>query len=350
MERRVLPGTDLEVSRVCLGTMTFGEQNTEADAHAQLDRAFERGVNFVDTAEMYPIPARAETHAETERIVGRWLARRPREQVVLATKVAGFGRNTDWLRRGEREQCAALDKRDIMLACDASLKRLRTDYIDLYQIHWPARSVPLFGAGAFDPSDDRPVPSVQEQLEAMHRLVGAGKVRHVGVSNETAWGVCQFTRVAEQYGLPRIVTIQNVYNLMSRAFESDLLEACHREAVGLLAYSPLAFGFLTGKYRSGARPPGARITRYGERWPRYAKPLIPEAVQAYEQVARRFGIELTSLALGFVCSRPFVASAIIGATTIAQLDQCLDACQTAVDADMLAAVDAVHVRITNPAP
>ncbi|HWS76636.1 MAG TPA: aldo/keto reductase [Quisquiliibacterium sp.] len=350
-ERIRLGASDLEVPRICLGTMTFGRQNTERDGHLQLNYAYERGIDFIDTAEVYPIPVNAETAGATERIVGSWLRGKPRDKVILASKVAGPGRGMDdWLRAGAREGCKPLDKRDIVQACEASLRRLGTDYLDLYQIHWPARNVPQFGANRFDEAAEREAASLREQLEAMARLVKDGKVRHVGVSNETAWGVCEATRLADRFGLPRIAGIQNVYNLMSREFEQALREACFRERVGLLAYSPLAFGWLSGKYRGGAKPAGARMTLFGDGWPRYAKPEIPAAADAYAAIAARFELTPTQLALGFVASRPFVASTIVGATTMDQLRQCIDGCNTRLPDEALAAIEEEHQRMPNPAP
>ena len=350
IQRIRLGASDLEVPRICLGTMTFGRQNSERDAHLQLNYAFERGLGFIDTAEVYPIPVTPETAGTTERIVGSWLRGKPRDRILLASKVGGPGRGMQGIRTGAREDCLPLDKRDILLACEASLKRLGTDYLDLYQIHWPARNVPQFGANRFDEALEREAVTMREQLEAMAQLVREGKVRQIGVSNETAWGVCEATRLADRFGMPRIASIQNVYNLMSREYEQALREACFRERVGLLAYSPLAFGTLTGKYRNGARPAGARLTLFEGSWPRYAKPGIPAAVEAYAEIATRFGLTLTQLALGFVSSRPFVASTIIGATTMDQLRQCIDACETRLPDEALAAIDEAHARLPDPAP
>jgi aryl-alcohol dehydrogenase-like predicted oxidoreductase len=349
IERTRLGRSDLDVSRICLGTMTFGQQNTEREAHAQLDHALAHGIDFIDTAEMYPIPVKADTYSTTERYLGNWLAAGNRERVVLASKVAGPGRGMHWIRQGERDGVGELSKRDIVLACEASLKRLRTDRIDLYQIHWPARNVPIFGAKRFDPSRDVECAPIHEQLEAMAMLVRDGKVRAVGVSNETPWGVCEFTRLAEVHGLPRIATIQNVYNLMSREFDAGLAETCHREQVGLLAYSPLAFGFLSAKYEHGARPAGARITLFGDSWPRYGRPQIAEAVSLYRAIAERVGLTPAALALAFVYRSPYVASTIIGATSIAQIDEAIAAWDVKLDEETLAAIDTVHERLTNPA-
>ena len=350
IDRIRLGASALEVPRICLGTMTFGQQNTEREAHVQLNYALERGVDFIDTAEIYPMPIQQSTGGATERIVGSWLRGKPRDRVILASKVAGPGRGMDWIRSGGRSGTPDLGKRDIVLACEESLKRLGTDHIDLYQIHWPARNVPMFGANRFDPTQEREAVTIHEQLEAMEQLVRDGKVRHVGVSNETPWGLCEFTRIAERYGLPRIASVQNVYNLMSREFEQGLDETCLRERVGLLAYSPLAFGLLSGKYRDGARPAAARMTLFGDRWARYAKPKIQGAADGYADIARRFGLTPVQLALGFVYRRPFVASTIIGATTMEQLRQCIDAWETRLPDEAVAAIEALHAETPNPAP
>lgn len=348
---RIRLGTSpLEVPRLALGTMTFGEQNSESGAHAQLDFALDHGIDFIDTAEMYPIPAQARTTGATERIVGNWLKSRPRDRVTLATKVSGPGRGMDWLRTGDRAGLAPLSRKDILLACDASLARLRTDYIDLYQIHWPARNVPAFGSTRFDPARDEPCTALHEQLDALTHLVRAGKVRAIGVSNETAWGLCEFARLAEQYGLPRIATVQNVYNLLSRHWEDALHEAAHRERVSLLAYSPLAFGYLTGKYIDGGKPPRARLTLFGDRWPRYAKPGVAAAAGEYARLAARHGLTPLQLALGFMRSRPFVASTLLGATSVEQLRQAIDAWRTPLPEPVLAEIEALHAARPNPAP
>jgi aryl-alcohol dehydrogenase-like predicted oxidoreductase len=345
--------SDLMVPKICLGTMTWGKQNTELQAHEQLDYALSRGLNFIDTAEMYPIPVGEATHARTETYIGNWMHARganKRSELVIATKVAGPGRGMAWVRKGNRADIGEVSKKDIVLACEASLQRLKTDYIDLYQIHWPARNVPMFGSSKFDVTKERESASIDEQLEAMHQLCKDGKIRFCGVSNETSWGVGEFTRISEKYSLPRIATIQNVYNLMSRQFEDGLEESCFREEVGLLAYSALAFGYLTGKFMNGAKPEGSRISLFGTNWPRYSKPAIPIAVAEYDKVAKQFGLTLTQLALAFDYHRPCVASTIIGATSIEQLKECIDAYATKLSPEILAAIDEVHFRMPNPAP
>jgi len=345
MEYRRLGQDGPEVSAICLGTMTFGQQNDEAEGHAQLDRAFERGINFIDTAEMYPVPTRAETSGATERIVGSWLARQPREKVVLATKAAGPARSLGWIRGGP----LALDRDNLRAAVEASLKRLRTDYIDLYQLHWPERNQPMFGQWQYEPEKERDCTPIRAQLDALAELVAEGKVRHVGLSNEHPWGVMEFVRLAREHGLPRVVSTQNAYSLLNRVYEYGLAETCHREQVGLLAYSPLAFGLLSGKYLKDAGASG-RITLFEGFGQRYSKPNVAPAVQAYAELAAAHGLTPTQLALAFTYRRWCVASTIIGATSVAQLDQNLDAWEVEITPELAAGIDAIHLRYTNPAP
>jgi len=343
MRQRTLPGTTLRVSEICLGTMTFGEQNSEAEAHAQLDYAVAQGINFIDTAEMYPVPPNATTQGRTELHVGSWLARQKRQNLVVATKIAGPGRR-DWIRGGRTD----LTRDVIAEGVGTSLERLRTDYIDLYQIHWPQRNVPMFGAYEFDPTKDRDGPSIEQQVEGMAAMIEAGRIRHYGLSNETAWGVSAFQRAARALGVPGPITTQNTYNLVSRAVDGDLAEALHRESMSLLAYSPLAGGMLTGKYRGGAKPAGARYARFDTVGTRYRKPLVHEAVDAFAAVAERHGLTLVELALGYVRSRWHVGATIIGATSIAQLEEDIAAAQVELDAATLADIAAVHLRFPNP--
>lgn len=335
----------LTVSSVCLGTMTFGQQNDLSSAHSQLDLAFDAGVNFFDTAELYPVPARAETYGHTEAIVGAWLSCKPRDRIVVATKVAGPSRNLSWIRGGP----PALDRENIRAAIDGSLARLKTDYVDLYQLHWPERNAPIFGQHAFDPTRERQAVSVGQQLEVLRELVDEGKVRFVGLSNETPWGACEFLRVAKTYGLPRVVSIQNAYNLLNRVFDYGLAEVCHREDLGLLAYSPLAMGHLSAKYLDNPEADG-RIKSFPGFAQRYTKENVQSAVRAYASLARSRGIAPATLALAFVAGRPCVASTIIGATTLAQLEQNLAAFDHVLDAETRGEIDRIHVRFTNPAP
>jgi aryl-alcohol dehydrogenase-like predicted oxidoreductase len=345
MEYRKLGASDLLVSSVCLGTMTFGQQNTEAEGHLQLDAAFARGVNFIDTAEMYPVPARAETCGATEAIVGSWLKGRPRDKLVVATKVAGPSRGMGWIRGGP----LALDGENIRAAVEGSLRRLGTDYIDLYQIHWPARNQPMFGQWRFDAAAERPATPIPEQLAILAELVKEGKIRYVGLSNEHPWGLMTFLRAADELGLPRVVSVQNAYSLLNRGFEQTLAEVCFRESVSLLPYSVLGFGHLTGKY---LEDPGAsgRISLFPAFGQRYDKPGVRPAVAAYANLACRYGMAPAELAVAFVAGRPFVGSVILGATSLAQLEANLRACEKLLDNHILAEIDALHLQFTNPAP
>lgn len=352
MQTIQLGQSDLRVTPVCLGTMTFGEQVGEADAHAILDRAVARGINFIDTAEMYAVPARKETFGATETILGRWFAARPglREKLVLATKVAGPSRGMPWVREG-----AGMTQDDIIASCEGSLRRLQTDVIDLYQIHWPERNVPAFGATYYDPTQERSKTSIYEQLEALNRLVREGKVRYVGLSNETPYGVHEFVRVAEQYELPRIASVQNAYCLLNRTVDNGLDETMHRLGVGLLAYSPLGFGLLTGKYDASGTsgpdaPKGARISSYesvrNQRWGR-ADALA--AARRYNALAREHGLTPTRMALAWCYTNWRVASTILGVTSLAQLDEDLDAWGTTLSPELLAAIDRIRWEMRDPA-
>lgn len=348
---KTLPLGPLAVTPICLGTMTFGEQVSEADSHAILDRALERGVNFLDTAEMYPVPPGGETYGRTEQILGSWFARRPevRARVVLASKVAGPARGMPWVRGGGND----VTPEGIVQACDASLKRLQTDVIDLYQIHWPNRNAPSFGSLYFDPSKDQPQTSVHDQLDTLGKLIKAGKLRAIGLSNETPWGLMEFVRVAEQHGLPRVVSVQNPYCLVNRVVDNGLDEAMHRLKVGLLAYSPLGFGTLTGKYDArGLDDPGNRgrmvlFERFKQqRWGR-AETLA--AAKRYNALAREHGLTPTRMALAWCYGNWRVASTIIGVTSVAQLDECLDAWGTTLAPELLAAIDKIRWEQRDPA-
>jgi aryl-alcohol dehydrogenase-like predicted oxidoreductase len=344
--------SDLYVTPVCLGTMTFGEQVDEPTAHAILDRAVARGIDFIDTAEMYAVPARQETFGATETIIGNWLARSSsrRHRLVLATKVAGPARGMPWIREGK-----GMTAQDILASCEGSLRRLRTDVIDLYQIHWPERNVPAFGQMYYDPTQERSTTTIHEQLEALGRLVREGKVRAIGLSNETPYGVHEFVRLAEQHGLPRVATVQNVYCLVSRALENGLDETMHRLGVSLLAYSPLAFGLLTGKYdQSGtegpAAPKDARIAKYeAVRKQRWGRPDALRAARRYNQLARDHGMTPTRMALAWCYTKWQVASTIIGVTTLAQLEEDLDAWGTRLAPELLAQIDQIRWEIRDPA-
>jgi len=344
MQYRTLPGTRLDVSEVCLGTMTWGEQNSEAEAHAQLDYALAQGINFIDTAEMYPVPPNGTTQGRTETLLGNWLARRGRDGLVIATKVAGPGRRA-WIRGGRTD----LTREVIAEAVGTSLARLQIDCIDLYQIHWPQRNVPMFGATEFDPAKEKDGPSIREQVEGMAAMIETGRIRHYGLSNETAWGVCEFRRVARELGVPGPVTIQNSYSLVSRNVDNDLAEALFREGMSLLAYSPLAGGMLSGKYRGGTQPPNSRFTLFDGLGVRFRKPIVHEAIDAYATLAQRLGLTLPQLALGYVKSRWYLGASIIGATSMAQLEEDIAAAQWKLDAAALAEIAAIQVRYPNPA-
>jgi len=348
MEYRQLGHTDDRVSTICLGTMTWGEQNTEAEAHAQLDLALERGVNFIDAAEMYPVPPKAETQGRTESYIGSWLARRSdRDKLTLATKVSGNSTGLEWVRGGPR-----LNAKQIREALDASLARLQTDYVDLYQIHWPARAANFFGKLGYesgDGGDDGAVAVIEETLETLARLVEEGRIRHIGVSNETPWGVMQYLRLAERQGLPRVVSIQNPYSLLNRTFEIGLAEFAHRERTGLLAYSPLGFGVLSGKYAGGNWPENTRLSLY-PRFSRYSGDIPMQAADEYARLARGHGLSPAQMALAFVNSRPFLTSNIIGATTMQQLEENLDSIDVQLDDEVLEAIEGIHARRPNPAP
>ena len=338
-----LGSSDLTVSEIALGTMTFGEQNSAADAAQQLDYAVSRGVNFIDVAEMYPVPPRAETQGLTETHVGLWLKKQSRDKLVIASKITGPSRGFGWIRGGPR-----ITPKQIKTAINTSLQRLQTDYLDLYQIHWPDRNVPMFGQSAYDASAERDTTPIVEQLGAFADLIQAGKIRHVGLSNETPWGVSAFVRAADDAGLPRVASIQNAYNLLNRVFEFGLSETCHREHVSLLAYSPLAFGALTGKYLDDTG--SGRLTLFPGFGQRYSKPNVPEAVAAYAALAKQHKLHPATLALAFVRSRWFVTSTIIGATSMAQLQQNLDSVEVKLNDEVLEQIQAIHLRYPNPAP
>jgi aryl-alcohol dehydrogenase-like predicted oxidoreductase len=350
MDYRKLGGTDLDVSLIGLGTMTWGEQNTEAQAHEQIDYALAQGVTLIDAAEMYPVPPRPETQGRTEQHIGTWIHahRGQRDKIVLATKMAGPARqpHNPTHIRGKSNQ---FDRANLTAAVDSSLKRLQTDYVDLYQLHWPDRSTMTFGRPNYPYIDDEYTVPIEETLSVLGDLVKAGKIRHIGVSNETPWGVSQFLRASEKLGLPRVVSIQNPYSLLNRTFETGLSEFTHKEGIGLLAYSPLAFGWLSGKYEDGARPAGARITLFA-RFARYSKPQSIAATSGYVELAKRHGLSPTQFALAFVNSRPFTTSTLIGATSLAQLKENIGSVDVKLSDEILAEIDALHQAQPNPAP
>ena len=349
MQYRPLGRTNVNVSLITLGTMTWGEQNTEAEAHAQLDYATERGINLIDVAEMYPVPPKAETQGLSERYLGTWLKKSgKRDQLLIATKATGPARkphNPRHVRGGINN----FDRKGLTEALNGSLERLQLDHVDLYQLHWPDRSVNSFGQLNYSHIADEETVAIEETLSILSEFVKAGKIRHIGLSNETSWGVAQFLRAAEKFDLERIVTIQNPYNLLNRTFEINLAEFAHREQVGLLAYSPLAFGMLSGKYENGARPAGGRLTLF-ERFTRYTNPQAEAATKAYVALARKHGIDPAQLALAYVNSRPFVTSNIIGATTLEQLRSNIDSLSVQLSPEIIEQIDAIHKTQPNPAP
>ncbi|CAK0740383.1 Protein tas [Gammaproteobacteria bacterium] len=344
MNYNLLGESDLCVSELALGTMTFGEQNTEGDAHAQLDFAVSRGVNFIDTAEMYPVAPSAKTVNRTEYYIGSWLKHQARDQLIVATKLAGPARGFSWIRNGPR-----ISREHIIDAIDSSLRRLQTDYVDLYQIHWPDRYVPMFGTTSYDITQEREAVPIVEQLQVFAELVRAGKVRYLGVSNETPWGVAEFVRCATELNLPKIISVQNAYNLMNRTFEAGLLEVCRHTNIGLLAYSPLAFGQLTGKYLTDPQSHG-RINLFPVYGQRYKKPNVPTAVKEYVRIAQVAGLSPAIMALAYVRSRLFTSSVILGATNLQQLQENLDSAEVTLSAEVENEIEAVHRVYPNPTP
>ncbi len=344
MQYHLLPHTSLEVSKICLGTMTFGQQNTESDAHQQLSMAMDFGINFIDTAEMYAVPPTPETQGLTEQYIGTWLKKQGnRDKIILASKVTG-PTSMSYIRPN-----IALDRRNIRIAVEGSLKRLQTEHLDLYQVHWPQRQVNNFGQLNYQSMDENQPVTLLDTLETLHELVKEGKVRYIGVSNETPWGVMNYLHLAEKHGLSKIVSIQNPYNLLNRTFEIGLSEISHREGIELLAYSPLAFGVLSGKYLNGKRPKSARCTLW-DRFARYSTPQGILATEAYVNLAQEHGLDPAQMALAFVNSRPFVASNIIGATTLKQLKTNVDSINFSLDEDILTKIEHINATYTNPCP
>jgi len=350
MEIRRLGTTDLYVTKLCLGTMTWGVQNTQADGFAQMDYALESGINFFDTAEMYAVPPTKESYGTTETIIGNWLKARPgaREKIVLASKVCG-GTNRPGSFGHVRGGANNLDRRNIEQAIDDSLRRLQTDHLDLYQLHWPDRVANYFGGLGYRHQPEYDGTPIEETITVLNDLVQAGKIRHYGLSNETPWGAMSYLHHAATRGLPRPVSIQNPYNLLNRSFEIGLAEVSQRENLGLLAYSPLAFGMLTGKYANGARPAGSRISLF-TRFTRYASPEAAAASDAYVKLARAHGLSPAQMALAFVTQQPFVTSNIIGATTLEQLRENIASADVQLSADVIAGIEAIHTGQPNPAP
>jgi aryl-alcohol dehydrogenase-like predicted oxidoreductase len=345
MEFRKLGQTDIDVSVICLGTMTWGEQNTEQEAHQQLDFALDRGVNFIDTAEMYPVPPMPETYTRTEEYIGRWdKLKTQRDKIVLATKVVGKADWAAYIRNGQ----ACLNRENIRAALEASLKRLGTDYIDLYQLHWPDRSTNFFGQLGYQHVDED-FTAIEETLVACDELVKEGKVRHFGLSNETPWGTMSYLSLSKAKNLTRMVSVQNPYSLLNRTYEVGMAEISHREQCGLLAYSPLGFGVLSGKYLNNQHPENARLTIF-DRFTRYTNPLAIKATEKYCDIAKEHGLSPVQMALAFVNSRPFLTSNIIGATKMDQLEENIASIDVKLSDEILSEIEAVHQEIPNPAP
>jgi len=349
MQYRPLGKTGIQVPLIGLGTMTWGEQNNVQQACEQMGYALSRGVNLFDVAEMYPVPPRAETVGETERCVGEWFAQTgKRAEITLATKVTGRSDQKNSALAHIRDG-ARLSKDHIRRAIEGSLERLKTDYIDLYQVHWPERATNFFGTRGYRHNPNADGIPIEETLRALQELVDEGLVKHIGISNETPWGTMEYLRLATEYGLPTVASIQNVYNLLSRQFETGLAEISIREQVGLLAYSPMAFGVLSGKYIAGQKPSGARLTLFN-RFTRYDSPQSLAATEAYAAIANKQGLSLAQMSLAFVCQQSFVASCLIGATTMEQLKENIDAVELKLSDDIMAEIDAVHDCYPDPAP
>ncbi len=346
MEYNKLGQTDIEVSQICLGTMTWGEQNTEKEAHEQLDYAVESGINFIDVAEMYPVPPREETYGLTESYIGNWLGKRKdRDKIILASKVAAKAEWLPYIRGGQIK----LDNKNIVQALEDSLRRLKTDYIDLYQMHWPDRDTNFFGKLAYYHAPEKDGIPIAETLAVLDELVKQGKIRAIGISNETPWGCAEYLRISREKELPRIVSIQNPYNLLNRTFEIGISEFSHREQVGLLAYSPLAFGALSGKYLNNQKPEGARLTLF-ERFNRYLNPQATNATEAYVNLAKKNDLDPSQMALSYVSSRPFLTSNIIGATSMEQLKMDIESINIELSDDVIKDIESIHEKIPNPAP
>ena len=346
MEYTTLGRTDIKVTKICLGTMTWGEQNTETEAHEQLDYAIDAGINFIDAAEMYPVPPKEETQGLTETYIGTWLAKRQdRDKLIIASKACAQQDWLPYLRNGE----AKLDKKNIHAALDASLKRLQTDYLDLYQMHWPERDTNFFGKLGYYHAPEKDGVAIAETLDVLDGLVKEGKIRTIGISNETAWGCAEYLRAAHEQGSPRIVSIQNPYNLLNRSYEVGLAEFSHREDVGLLAYSPLAFGVLSGKYLNDAKPKGTRLVLF-DRFSRYTNPQANTATEAYVALAKENDLDPSQMALAYVNSRPFLTSNIIGATTMEQLKMDIESINIKLPKDIIRAIEEIHEKNPNPCP
>ena len=352
MKKNNLGKTEIMVSEICLGTMTWGQQNNEKEAHDQLSYATERGINFIDTAEMYSVPPKEETYGLTEKYIGSWLKNQDRSKIILATKIAGRTSNVpsgppglDWIRQGPR-----LNEEHIFQAIENSLKRLNTEYIDLYQIHWPERTVNSFGQLGYIHNPREDDIKIEVTLEALAKAVNKGFIKYIGLSNETPWGVMKFISVAKEFNLPRVVSIQNPYSLLNRSFEAGLSEIAINEEVGLLPYSPLAGGVLTGKYLNGKKPENARMTLFERMRSRYSNQHAENAVLEYQKIAVKYNLNLTQMAINFVTKQNFVTSNIIGATSIAQLEENINSIDCKLNEEVMDEIEKVHKIYTYPCP
>jgi aryl-alcohol dehydrogenase-like predicted oxidoreductase len=347
MKFRNLGNTSIKVSEICLGTMTWGEQNTLSDAKEQLDLAIEKGVNFIDTAELYPIPPIPETQGKTEQFIGKWLQDNPskRDNIIIASKVIAATNNYDYsyIRNN-----ANLSRRNIESALHESLRRMNTDHIDLYQLHWPDRKTNNFGTLDYQEAELSAV-KFQEILETLQKFIEEGKILHIGISNETPYGLAEYVRLSEQFGLPRVVSIQNPYNLLNRSFDIGLAEMATRYKCGLLAYSPLGFGTLSGKYQDGNMPANSRLALF-DRFKRYLAPVATEATSKYITIARKYGLDPAQMAIAYILTKSYCNSVIIGATTITQLQDNIDACELVLNNDVITEIDHVHLSHPNPCP
>ena len=345
MNYRKLGNTELDVSTICLGTMTWGEQNNQKEAFEQMDYAIDHGINFFDTAELYAIPPNKKTYGKTEEIIGNWFEQKNnREKIILATKISGPG--PSWIRGGGLQYT----KENIEKSVNDSLKRLKTDFIDLFQLHWPERNTNYFGKLGYEHKEEKKWNDFKSILEILKKIIDQGKIRYIGLSNETAWGLSKFLEISKSFNLPKMMSVQNPYNLLNRTYEVGLAEISIREKSGLLAYSPLAFGFLSGKYRNNNLPDKSRMKLFGEFFSRYKSDNSIKAIEDYYKIAKKYNLSLAQMSLAFINSRTFVTSNIIGATTMKQLEENLASINIKLNKEIIEEINSIHKNIPNPAP
>ena len=345
MNYRKLGNTELDVSAICLGTMTWGEQNNQKEAFEQMDYAIDHGINFFDTAELYAIPPNKKTYGKTEEIIGNWFEQKNnREKIILATKISGPG--PSWIRGGGLQYT----KENIEKSVNDSLKRLKTDFIDLFQLHWPERNTNYFGKLGYEHKEEKKWNDFKSILEILKKIIDQGKIRYIGLSNETAWGLSKFLEISKSFNLPKMMSVQNPYNLLNRTYEVGLAEISIREKSGLLAYSPLAFGFLSGKYRNNNLPDKSRMKLFGEFFSRYKSDNSIKAIEDYYKIAKKYNLSLAQMSLAFINSRTFVTSNIIGATTMKQLEENLASINIKINKEIIEEINSIHKNIPNPAP